>query len=111
MSTIIFDELDRHKTVRYKVKGCEKAIIVRSDTTLNFNLDIATMSLSDPHYRRQSMLVITNQGDYDISNMPIGCGMELIFQVDDSIDPASHLFVEIIYETCIPEKCCPCEGK
>ena len=46
MSTIIFSEEDRHKTVRYKVKGCEKAVIVRSDVAA-FILQVETMILSD----------------------------------------------------------------
>jgi hypothetical protein len=108
-TTIIFNELDRHKTARYKVKGCEKAVIVRSDTTTAFNLDISTMSLEDPHYRTNPFMSIVQAGDYSIINTPIGCGMELIFQVDDSIDPLAHLFVEIIYDTCVPEKCCGCK--
>ncbi len=108
MSTIIFNELDRHKTARYKMQGCEKAIIVRSDVP-TFNMTVETMSLSDPHYRTNPLIVITQAGDYPFFTHGIDCGMELIFQVDDQIDPAAHLFVEIIYETCQPEKCCPCE--
>ena len=108
MSTIIFNELDRHKTARYKVKGCERAVIVRSDVSI-FNLTVETMSLEDPHYRRNPFMTITQAGDYSMVNMPIGCGTELIFQVDDSLDPLAHLFVEIVYETCIPEKCCNCK--
>jgi hypothetical protein len=102
MSKIIFEELDRHKTARYKVKGCEKAIIVRSDAP-TFNLTIETVSLEDSHYRKNPLMVITQAGDYDIINTPIGCGMELIFQVDDSLDPQAHLFVEIVYNTCVPK--------
>jgi len=107
-STIIFNEEDRHKTARYKIKGCEKAIIVRSDATA-FILQVETMSLSDPHYRSNNFLNIVSPGDYDISHMPIGCGMELIFRIEEPLDPAAHLFVEIVYETCIPEKCCDCD--
>ncbi len=105
---IIFEELDRHKTARYTLKGCEKAIIVRSDVP-SFNLTIETMSFKDSHYRKNPFMVITQAGDYSIINTPIGCGLELIFQVDDQIDPAAHLFVEVIYETCVPEKCCKCD--
>ena len=106
---IIFNELDRNKTARYTVKGCEKAVIVRSDMSLPFNMTVETISLKDPHYRKCPFLNINQSGDYSLVNTPIGCGMELIFQVDDSIDPNAHLFVEIVYETCVPEKCCPCK--
>jgi hypothetical protein len=105
--TIIFEEEDRHKTKRYKIKGCEKAIIVRSDTAA-FILQVETMSLNDAHYRPQNLLNIVSPGDYPIDMLPIGCGMELIFRIEEPLDPNSHLFVEIQYETCIPEKCCPC---
>lgn len=108
MGKVIFNELDRHKTARYKVKGCEKAIIVRASTT-TFNMQIDTMSLSDPHFRKFPLMTINNSGDYPIFGMPIDCGMELIFQVIEPVDPLTHLFVEIIYETCQPEKCCPCK--
>ena len=108
MSTIIFNEEDRHKTVRYKVKGCEKAIIVRSDME-GFTLDIETMSLKDPHYRTFQFMNITNSGDYPIFGTALDCGMELIFKIVEPVDPNMHLFVEMIYETCQPEKCCPCE--
>ena len=109
MSTIIFDEADRNRTVRYKVKGCEKVIVVRSDLGLPFNLDIETMSQNDPHYRINPLMNINTSGDYQIDMMPIACGMDLIFRIDAGIDPNSHLFVEILYETCVPEKCCPCK--
>jgi len=107
MSTIIFSEEDRHKTVRYKVKGCEKAIIVRSDAPA-FILQVETMSINDSHFRTNNFLNIVNSGDYILDYAPIGCGMELIFRIEEPLDPLAHLFVEIIDETCIPEKCCPC---
>ena len=108
MSTVIFNEVDRHQTARYKVKGCEKAIIVRSSVE-GFILNINTVSLSDPHFRTFQLMNIANSGDYPILGMPIDCGMELIFQLEEPVDPLMHLFVEIIDETCNPEKCCPCE--
>lgn len=109
MSEIIFDELDRHKTRRYKVRGCEKVLVVRSlNTTINFTLEIDTKSLKDPHYRINHLMTITNPGNYDLSNLSIACGMELTFTILEPFDPSHHLFVEILYETCVPEKCCIC---
>lgn len=108
MSTVIFSEEDRHKTVRYKVKGCEKAVIVRSDVT-GFILQVETMSLKDSHFRINNFMNITMPGDYSLINTPIGCGMELVFRIEEPLDPLAHLFVEIVYETCVPEPCCICE--
>lgn len=107
MSTIIFSEEDRHKTVRYKVVGCERAIIVRSDIAA-FILQVETMSLEDAHFRTNNLMNIVMSGDYNIQDMPIGCGMELIFRIEEPLDPNAHLFVEIVYETCMPEQCCDC---
>jgi len=108
MSTIIFIEEDRHKTARYKVKGCEKAIIVRSDVPA-FILQVETHSLNDSHFRPNNIMNIVTSGDYSLIDKNIGCGMELIFRIEEPLDPIAHLFVEIIYETCNPEPCCPCD--
>jgi len=108
MGKIIFNEADRFKTVLYNVIGCEKALVVRSDQPPPYNLDIETMSLSDPHKRSNAFMTITQNGDYNIDMMPLGCGMQLIFKTDNTITPDAHLFVEIIYETCVPEECCAC---
>lgn len=104
MSTVIFEEADRHRTKRYKVKGCEKSIIVRSEPVA-FILKVETMSLEDAHFRPQPFMTITNAGDYQFPP-DAGCGMEVVFRIEEPVDPTMHLFVEVINETCIPEKCC-----
>ncbi len=107
MSTVIFSEADRHQTVRYTVTGCEKAIIVRSDVGA-FILQVETMSKQDSHFRVQNLMNIVMAGDYPLIDASIGCGMELIFRIEEPLDPAAHLFVEIVYDTCVPEECCDC---
>ena len=109
MSTIIFNELTTHKTAKHTVTGCEKIIMVRSLIAGGFSLEVSTISKKDPHVRPFVIMTINTSGDYIISDR-IACGMDLMFRTDDTtMDPNSHLFVEILYETCIPEKCCPCE--
>lgn len=106
--TTIFNELDREKTAKYTVKGCEKTIVVRGNGV--FNLEISTQSKDDPHERKLVTMTVTQEQDICIHDWPcIACGMELIFKVDSTIDPNAHLFVQILYETCVPTPCCECD--
>lgn len=114
--TIIFNEADRNQTARYKVRGCEKMVMVRSDGALPFNLTIESMSCSDPHFRPLFLkstgisedICICCDGVTTGNNIPcVACGQELIFRLD-SVDPNAHVFVEILDDTCVPEPCCTC---
>lgn len=106
--TIIFNEVGRNKTARYKVMGCEKVIIVRSSGI--FNLTIETVSQCDPHFRPLVVVgPITANQDICLTQYPcVACGMDLIFRLDNTTDPQAHVFVEILDDTCVPEVCCDC---
>lgn len=105
--TIIFNEVDRNQTARYKVKGCEKVIMVRGSGV--FSMEIETVSQLDPHFRPLMVTTVTQNQDVCLDQFPcIACGMDLIFRTDSTIDPQAHLFVEILDDTCIPETCCVC---
>lgn len=105
--TIIFNEVDRNQTARYKVKGCESVIVVRSSGI--FNLEIETVSQLDPHFRPVQVITVLQSQDVCVSQYPcVACGMDLIFKLDSTTDPQAHVFVEILYDTCIPEPCCDC---
>jgi len=107
MSTIIFNEVDRNQTARYKVKGCEKVIVVRASGV--FNMTIETVSQLDPHFRPRLVMTVSQSSDICIEQWPcFACGVDVIFRVDDNIDPQAHLFVEILDDTCVPEPCCDC---
>ncbi len=113
--TIIFNEADRNQTAIYNVKGCEKMVIIRGASALPFNLTIESVSLNDPHSR--PLFIMSTGSNMDVcigvdnpvtNNIPcLACGQKLIFKLD-SVDPQAHVFVEILYETCVPEKCCNC---
>ncbi len=106
--TIIFNEVDRNQTARYPVKGCEKVIVVRG--TGVFNLEIYSESRLDPHGRALQVMSVTQDQDICLNQFPcIACGMDLVFKTDSTIDPQAHLFVEVLYETCVPEPCCNCK--
>lgn len=105
---IIFNEADRNQTQRYKVRGCEKVIVVRTDAGLPFQLDIETMSQNDPHFRTLNVMTVTSNMDICLKDFPcLACGMDVVFRLSQ-VDPNSHVFVEILDETCIPEGCCNC---
>ncbi len=106
MSKIIFNEVDRFISAIHKVEGCEKTIIIRADST--FNMEISTKSLNDPHSRWLPFMTVGTSMDIYIPDQ-WSCGMEIMFKVDSTILPDAHLFVEILDETCVPEKCCPCK--
>lgn len=105
--TIIFNEADRNQTARYRVTGCEKVIVVRGSGV--FNLDIESMSQLDPHFRPLNIQTVTQNQDICLDQWPcVACGMDLIFRLDSSVDPQAHVFVEILYDTCVPKPCCDC---
>ena len=105
--TIVFNEVDRNRTARYKVTGCEKVIVVRGSGI--FSLDILTERQLDPHHRELLSMTITQNQDVCLAQFPcVACGMDLIFRTDSATDPQAHVFVEILDDTCAPEKCCAC---
>ena len=106
--TIIFNEVNESKVARYKVQGCEKVIVVRGDTTAaNFNLRLETVSQCDPRFRRVEVANISGNQDFCLDNFPcLACGMDLILTLDITVtNPPPNVFVEILDETCVPEKC------
>lgn len=107
--TIIFDEVNESKVARYKVQGCEKVILVRGDPAAGgaFNLRLETMSQCDPRFRRVEVANIPGSQDFCLENFPcLACGMDLIFTLDiTATQPSPNVFVQILNETCVPEKC------
>jgi len=116
MSKIIFNEETRDVTEIHDVTGCEKMIMVRGTSPFAFTLNINSMALSDPHKRRKPLTTVTSS-DENICigccetanfNIPcVACGEQLEFQLS-GVDPNAHVFVEILDDTCVPEKCCNC---
>lgn len=108
--TIIFDEVNESKRARYKVKGCEKVIMVRGDG--QFNLNIETVSQCDPRFRTNQVFTAAGNVDICIEQFPcIACGMDLIFNLDVTTGtPMPNVFVEILDDTCVPKPCAvtPC---
>lgn len=116
-TTVIFQCADRNRTEIYEMNGCEKVLKVRAlinDTTgnpYNYTLIVFSISKNDAHLRPTQVMNITSQN----MNMPIdsmwgSCGDMLQFQLSD-VDAESHVFLEIEYETCIPQACCDCKKK
>lgn len=114
-TTVIFQCADRNRTEIYEMNGCEKVLKVRSlidpvtELPYNYTLNVFSVSKNDAHLRQTQVMNIMNQN----MNMPIdsmwgSCGDMLIFQLSDVVADA-HVFVEIEYETCIPQPCCDCK--
>lgn len=114
-TTVIFQCADRNRTEIYEMNGCEKVLKVRSlidETTgnpYNYTLTIFSVSNNDAHSRQVQVMNIMNENiNIPIDSMWGSCGDSLIFQLSDVV-PDSHVFIEIQYETCIPQPCCDCK--
>ena len=107
--TIIFNEEDRSKRARYKIKGCEKTIVVRG-LVQPATLTLYTVSQLDPRFRQYQVIQVNSDMDICIEQYPcLSCGMDLIFELNiDTTGVNNNVFVEILDDTCVPEPCCDC---
>lgn len=107
--TIIFNEEDRRKRARYKVKGCEKTVVIRG-LVQPATLTIYTVSQLDPYFRLFKVFEASQDTDFCVHEYPcLACGMDIIFELNvDATGANSNVFVEILEDTCVPEPCCNC---
>ena len=105
--TVIFNEENKDTIYKYHVKGCEKVIVVRGDGS--FTLNIETQSKNDPRSRSNFVFgPITGSQDICVEQFPcLACGMIILFTLTpDATNPTPNVFVEVLEDTCVPEKCC-----
>lgn len=107
---VIFNEEDRSKRARYKIKGCEKTIIVRGLVQPS-TLTLYTVSQLDPYFRLHQVFQTSSDMDICVEQFPcLSCGMDLILELNiDTTGTNSRVFVEILDDTCVPEPCCDCK--
>ena len=106
--TIIFNEEDRSKRERYKIRGCEKTVVVRG-LAQPATLTLYTVSQLDPHFRLFQVVQVTQDSDICVEQYPcLSCGMDLIFELEVGTANTGRVFVEILEDTCVPQPCCDC---
>lgn len=106
--TIIFEEQNTSKNVKYDVKGCEKVVVMRTDAPPgNVTLNIETLAGKDPNFRPVTIGTISDNQDFCLPCL--ACGMNLLFRLNvNTTPPEPRVHVEILDETCVPQSCCQC---